>query len=254
VREWVLAALLTDAVVLWVDVDRAGTGPLILTRLFAASYALWTLLIMVAALGPVLRSTAETTARAVAADAELAARQESTKAISRDRQRRRQHLERETLPLLRDIAEGILDPRADEVRRACTTQATLVRRRLSTSMRPGRLDRLDRLEAVVEAAEARGVAIQVQLAGDLTDAPTAIRTEIIDTVDEALDAVPDDGPALLTVLCTDTGGSVYVSFPADHLTGTSSQDPAGDPGDTDTRLTEVRTEVEDGQACLEVRW
>ncbi len=246
-REWVPAALLTDAVVLWVGVGRAGTDPVVLTRLFAASYAIWTLLIMVAALGPVLRSTAETTANAVAAEAALAARQESAKAINRDRQRRRQHLEKETLPLLQDIADGTADPRTDAVRRACATQATLVRRRLSTSMRPGHLGRL---EAVVEAAEARGVAVQVQLAGDLTHAPTAVRAEVIDTVDEALDGVPD-GPALLTVLCSDTGGSgsVYVSFPADHMGSVPAQDPGGV-----TRLTEVRTEVEGGQACLEVRW
>jgi hypothetical protein len=246
VREWVPAALLTNAVVLSVGVGRAGTDPVVLIQLFAASYGVWTILIQVATMGPVLRSTAETTTRAAEAEAELAARREAAGAVSRDRQRRHQHLDKEILPLLRGIAEGTADPRTDVVRQACATQAALLRRRLGTSLRPGRLGRL---EAVVEAAEACGVAVEVQLAGDLTDAPTAVRAEIIDTVDEALDAAPG-GPALLTVLSSDTGGSVYVSFPAAGMTGAPFVPVPGGG----TRLTEVRADVTDGHACLEVHW
>jgi hypothetical protein len=246
VREWVPAALLTNAVVLSVGVGRAGTDPVVLTQLFAASYGAWTMLIQVAAMGPVLRSTAETTTRAAEAEADLAARREAAGAVSRDRQRRHRHLGTEILPLLQGMAEGSADPRTDVMRRACGTQATLLRRRLGTSLRPGHLGRL---EAVVEAAEARGVAVEVQLAGDLTDAPTAVRAEIIDAVDEALDAAPG-GPALLTVLSSDTGGSVYVSFPAMGMTGAPF---FGVPGGG-TRLTEVRADVTDGHACLEVHW
>jgi hypothetical protein len=247
-REWVPAAVLTDAVVLWLGVARAGTEPLALTRLIAASAAVWSLLIVVAAVGPVLRSTAETTARAALAETEVAARRDSARAISRDRRRRRRFLERETVPLLREIAAGNADPRADEVRRACAALAAAVRRRLAASEQPGRLGRLGELEAVVEAAEARGVALDVQVAGDLTRAPAPVRTEITAALDEMVDAVPA-GRALLTVFCSAAGGSIYMSFPAvPRIASPGRRTPLR------TRLTAVHTEVEDGYACLEVHW
>lgn len=245
-REWVVGAVFTDGVVLAVAVTRAGTEPVALTRLFAGSYGLWTLLIMVAAMGPVLLSTAAATTQAAAAEAEHLSHQESARAVHRDRRRRHQHLEAETLPLLRGIASGTLDPRAAIVRRACVVQATLLRRRLATSAQPGYLDRL---ETAIEAAEARGVSVHAQLAGDLIDVPVAVRTEIVDAVGEALDAVPD-GPALLTVWCTAGGGSAYVSFPANQAT-----DPLTRRATLNrTGLTTAHFQIDDGQACLEVQW
>jgi hypothetical protein len=246
-REWAPAALLADAVVVGVGVSRAGTDPVALSRLFAASYVLWTILLIVAALGPALRSTAEATAGAAEAEAALAARREAARAVGRDRRRRHRHLQAEILPLLRGIADGAADPRTDAVRRACAAQAAQLRRRLSTSARPGLLDRL---EAAVEAAEARGIAIQVQLAGDLAHAPAAVRTEVVDAVGEALRTVPS-GPALLTVWCSEAGGSAYVTFPAGGGPGAPARSTVTGSG---TGLTQVHSEVEDGRACLEVRW
>jgi hypothetical protein len=202
---------------------------------------------MVAALGPVLRSTADTTTGAAAAEAALAARRESPSAVRRDRQRRHRHLQTETLPLLQGIADETLDPRTDTVRRMCATQATLIRRRLSTATQPGHLGTL---EAVVEAAEARGVAIEVQIAGDLTHAPAAARNEVIDTVSDALGAVRS-GPALLTILCSDIGGSAYLSFPANRRSRTP---PRSTVTPSSTGQTETRAEIDDARVCLEVRW
>jgi signal transduction histidine kinase len=244
-REWVPAAVLTDAVVLWIGVARAGTEPLALSRLLAASVALWSLLVMVASVGPALRSTAEATARAVAAETALAARRDSATAISRDRRRRQRFLQQETMPLLHAIATGHVDPRAPEVRDACAAQATAVRRRLATSEQPGRLGEL---EDLVEAAETRGVAVEVQIAGDIARTPAPVRIEITAVLDEMLNAAPA-GPALLTLLCSASGGSMYISFPA--VQPMVAPRPATR---IRTWLTTVHSEVEDGHACLEAHW
>jgi hypothetical protein len=276
VRDWLPAALGVNAVVLAVAVPRAGTAPLELTRLIAGSHATWSLLIMITGVILALRSTASTTALAAAADVELDARRRSAVAVARDRRRRARRLADSVLPLLTSIADGTTDPRTPRARAACTAQATALRRILTTA---GPSNRLAELEAAVEAAFDRGVHVEVQVDGDLSHVPAEVRGEVYRAVDQTLLSVPG-GTAVLTVLTSGAGCTVYLSFPAPAAPAIPPARLA--PGLTDLAgptdltgltgltglpdltgliglpglmgLTELHRDVVDGQAYLEVNW
>nr|MDT0665099.1 hypothetical protein [Micromonospora sp. DSM 115978] len=211
------------------------------------------------------------TVRAATAAAALDARRRSASTVARDRRRRAQRLADGVLPLLAAIADGTTDPGTPQTRAACTAQAATLRRILTTT---GTSNKLAELETAVEAAEDRGLRVEVQVGGDLSVVPLDVRDEVFRAVDRTLLAVPA-GTALLTVLTTDVGGSVYLTFPAqasahhvpalqdEALQDEALQDvalhdgpasPASPQAGGPRGRTSTRTDVSDGQAYLEVSW
>jgi hypothetical protein len=271
-REWLPACLAAGALMLALPIAAAGADPLVLTRAGTYTYIMFTGTVILAVLGLVWSGGAEAVARAAEADARLGARQEAAAAIRRDRARGLRQIERTLLPLLRSIAAGELDPRDPQVRQRCAHQAAVLRRRLGDGETPGSLGTI---EQALEAAEDRGVDVEVQVAGDFRHTPAGLREEIAGWVRAALDGLRS-GRATLTALCSEGSGSMVLSFPAAtaadaraERTGGASAPPtrpvaavaavpngggstgAGSPLGPGL---DVRTDVADGRAFLEMSW
>ncbi|WP_322755799.1 ATP-binding protein [Frankia sp. Cas3] len=247
-REWLVAVAAATVLLVSIVLLGGDTGPIALSRLTAAVYGLWSLQALITAFGPALRSTAEATAQAMQDEAELAGRTEAAARILADRDRGLRDIDSDTLPLLRAIAGGQLDPRDPAVRERCTRRASVLRRTLAATAGPP--GSLGVLEPVVEAAESRGIDVEVQLAGDLRRCPGVLQEGIVVVIGQALRSVPA-GPVLLTVLSSPESGSVFVSFP---VAAGTFVDPVRLPQSWPGPVLEVSADVADGRACLELRW
>jgi signal transduction histidine kinase len=208
-RQWGAAIAVVIAAELAVAVPRLSGTPLALGRLLYLLYGIAALQLLVTVAGPVLRATAETTTRAAALDAELGARQAAAAAVRRDQARRLARLDRDVLPLLRAVADGSADPRTERVRQLCDRRGRALRRMLHGS--GGRGGTLGELEMAIDAAEALGALVVVQIAGDLADMPGQVRDEIVDLVGEQLRVTP---PGRVTVTLWCDRGEGYLSCPA----------------------------------------
>jgi hypothetical protein len=92
-----------------------------------------------------------------------------------------------TLPLLADLADGVLDPRSDDTRRRCALAATQLRRLFAENDDvPDPL--VHEVTACVHVAERRGVAVSLAVSGAPVAVPTDVRRELTGPVAEALSA------------------------------------------------------------------
>ncbi|WP_462187087.1 sensor histidine kinase [Frankia sp. CcWB2] len=244
--EWVGALLVAIAMMIVAVFLRGTTEPLVLARLGVLIYGACGVQIVTAMLGPLLRGTAETTARALAAEAEVAAQVDAFTMIRWERAQWLHTVGWEVLPLLDGVAGGWLDPREAAVRSRCAIRAAAVRRMITGG---GPSSALADLDAVVADAEAAGMTVQIQLSGDLRLAPAPVRAMVADQVREVLAAVPG-GRAIMTVLWTPAGGSVFVSLPWPQglpppQLGCGGEDPGG---------IEVSVELDDRCLSLELTW
>ncbi|OHV73033.1 hypothetical protein [Pseudofrankia sp. BMG5.36] len=210
-RQWAAAVAVMVVVTLAVDLPRIGTAPLELVRLVGTLYGISTIQLLVTTAGPVLRATAEATTRAAHLDAELGAHQDAAAVVRRDRARRLARLNRDVLPLLRAVADGSADPRDEQVRRLCANRARALRRMLSGS--GGRAGPLAELETAIDAAEARGATVTLQVDGEFADIPREVRDELVDLLSETLRVAPS-GRVTVTLLCAGSTGEGYISYPA----------------------------------------
>lgn len=92
-----------------------------------------------------------------------------------------------TLPLLAGLADGVLDPRAEETRRRCALAATQLRRLFAENDDvPDPL--VHEVTACVHVAERRGVSVSLAVSGAPVPVPTDVRRELTGPVAEALSA------------------------------------------------------------------
>ncbi|WP_007513646.1 ATP-binding protein [Pseudofrankia saprophytica] len=210
-RQWVAAVTVVLAVALAVSLPRIGTAPLELIRMLGTLYGISTVQLLVTTAGPVLRATADATTRAAHLEAELGAHQEAAAVVRRDRARRLARLNGDVLPLLRAVADGSADPRDEQVRRLCANRARALRRMLSGS--GGRAGPLAELETAIDAAEARGATVNLQVAGEFADIPYEVRDELVDLLSETLRVAPP-GRVTVTLMCDGRTGDGYISYPA----------------------------------------
>jgi|GEM_PF-671749 len=210
-RQWAAAVVVVIAVTLAVSVPRIGSAPLDLVRMLGILYGITTIQLLATVAGPVLRATAQTTTEAARGEAELGANQEAAAVVRRDRARRLARLDHDVLPLLRAVADGSADPRDDRIRRLCASRARALRRMLSGS--GGHAGPLAELETAIDAAEARGAMITLQIDGDLAEIPGDVREALVDLLSETLRVTPP-GRVMMTLLCAGSTGEGYVSYPA----------------------------------------
>ncbi|MBL7497667.1 ATP-binding protein [Frankia nepalensis] len=274
---WATAVAVVSGTALAVSLPRVGSSPLELVRLLGTLYGFSTLQLLVTVAGPVLMATAETTTRAAALDAELGAAQEAAAAVRRDRARRLARLDRDVLPLLRAVVDGSADPRDEDIRRLCASRARALRRMLVGS--GGRAGPLAELETAIDAAEARGATVVLQVAGDLAAVPREVREQIVDLVSETLLATPP-GRVMVTLLCDGAAGEGYLSYPlaAPEAAATGLDWPAApvgagldwssvpepepglaetgdaDPAGPEPAALTVRAEQDEDNAVVELRW
>ncbi|WP_447009783.1 hypothetical protein [Saccharothrix hoggarensis] len=92
-----------------------------------------------------------------------------------------------TLPLLADLADGVLDPRADETRLRCALAATQLRRLFAENDDvPDPL--VHEVTACVDVAERRGVVVSLAVSGAPVPVPTDVRRELTGPLAVALSA------------------------------------------------------------------
>ncbi|MCM3926508.1 ATP-binding protein, partial [Frankia sp. AiPs1] len=175
--------------------------------------------------------------------------------IRADRARALGMIEREVLPLLAAVRDGLLDPRDPAVRERCRRFAAMIRRTLVASHAAA----LGDLAAALFDAESRGVRIDAQVAGDLRVAPAPVRARLEALLPQVLRAIPAPR-ALLTLICDASGGSLTLTvagtaIPSDWaraITGPGA--PADAPRPAATPPVAVSVDGDDGQLCLQVSW
>ncbi|WP_157474219.1 sensor histidine kinase [Parafrankia sp. EUN1f] len=258
---WALAIIATVAVLGVLVLAGSDTGPLALAQLLAATNSQIALQIMVAMGGPVLRRTADQVARALEEETARAALEQSARAVRADRERGLATIEQEVLPLLEAVADGLLDPRDPAVRDRCGQRAAAIRRALVT----GAGQTLGELGPAVVEARARGLGVEVRLAGEPGRIPAPVRARLAEILPGLLGAAPATGAqqVVLTLICDDTGGRLFLTYPATGPAGTAASQPSPLPPPPLTAsplppeeedLLSWHRDVDDSQVCLEITW
>ncbi len=207
---WVSGALLVFAAHAVFVIRVLGVSPLSLARLSAAAYVVAMPLALFSVMRPALLSHAGIAARRAALASRAAAERAAAAAVQADRRERLALLETEALPLLRDIADGKLDPADSQVRERCARHAATLRHALTDRTRSGG-GLLAELEPALGAAEARGLLVQVQVVGDPGNPAREVADAALAAVDGVMSALPPH-PVTLTVLEADEEVELYVTF------------------------------------------
>lgn len=180
-----------------------------------------------------LRAAASSAARAAEAEEAVRAAEVIAARVHEDRRRRSEQLDAEVRPLLVGLADGRLDPAADQTRRESAIAAA----------RMGRLfaegddvdDRLlHELKACVDVAERRGVLVDLATQGSWPGLPLDVRRGLTEAPVRVLSTARNW--ARVTVLGTDSGVSVSV---------VADGDAAGIPAEADGAVTITTVEDED---------
>ncbi len=244
--EWVSGGLAVFAAHFAFSRHGLGTVALGLTRLTASVYALAAILIIFAAIRPTVRAQAGIAVRRAALASQMAAERAAAAAIGEDRRERLALLETEALPLLRGIADGMLDPADHGTRERCARHAATLRRSLTGRTR----GILPALEPALRAATARGLLVDVQVVGDPGVPVPEVAAATVAAVEGVLGALPPQ-PVTLTLLATGDDVELYVIFstPPQAALGVP---PAGRavPACWRAAVTVDAT----GTGCLEVCW
>ena len=119
-------------------------------------------------------------------------------------------LEADALPLLRGIADGMLDPADSEVRERCARHAAALRRALADRAQHAE-GLLAELEPALRAARARGLPVEVQVVGDPGVPCREVAGATLAAVDGIMSALPPH-PVTLTVLASGDDVELYVAF------------------------------------------
>ena len=248
---WVPGSALVMAVHAVFILRLLGVSPLGLARLAGSVYAMVLILAIFAALRPALRTHTEMAARRSELGSSSAAERAKAAAIHKDRRERLALLEMEALPLLRGIAEGVLDPADPAVRRRCAQHAGTLRQALADrSHQAGGL--LARLEPVLSAARARDVPVELQLIGDPGDPIEDVAQATVAAVDTVLRTLPPQ-PVMLTVLRSGDEAELYLTFERAPQDRQEAVGPAHAVPAVAAWRASVETE-EGGQGSLEVHW
>ncbi|MCM3884334.1 ATP-binding protein [Frankia sp. R82] len=247
-REWTAALAGAVVLVTGLVLARDGGNPLVVARLGSIIYGCCAVQIITAMLGPLLRRTGLDTAHILAAEAEVAANADSSAMIRRERLAWLGTVERDVLPLLADVADGRRDPATAGVRSASAARAAGIRRMLTGG---GPSSALADLDPVLADAESAGISVEIQRSGDLRTAPGPVRAALADRVGEVL-ATAGSGRAIVTVMWSPAGGSVYVTMPwpdelalPDAVLGTAATAPIPTSDDAPLRAADTSARAAD---------
>jgi hypothetical protein len=207
---WMPGAALVFAAHAFFVVDVLGTSPLGLARVAAGGYAMFVVPAIFAALKPGLRTHSEIAVRRAELASRSAAERAAVAAIHADRQGRLARLELEALPLLRGIADGVLDAADPAVRRTCAEHAATLRRALvhRTQQADGVLAGLG---PALSAARARDMPVEIQVVGDPGQPGRDAAQATLAAVHGVIRALPPQ-PIILTVLSAGDETELYLTF------------------------------------------
>ncbi len=250
-RVWIPGALLVFVVHGALLLQDDGLNPTSLSQLMASGYIMAAILIAFAASRPTLATHASMAARRASLASRTAAERAAAAAIQHERRSRLAVLEGQALPLLRGIADGMLDPATDDVREQCARHAAVLRHSLA-SPAAETSELVAALEPALRAAHERGLLVTVQLIGDPGTTHPYIAHAVLTAVEAALSALPPH-QVILTVLASGNDAELYLTFglpprnPPD-LTRIGLDLPAAVRWHAATVMTET------GGGCLEVSW
>jgi hypothetical protein len=254
---WVPSGLAVFAVHAVLLIRAEGASPLSLAQLEAAGYVLVIALSAFAVLRPTLAMHASIVARRASLASRSAAERAAAAAIQQDRRNRLALLEMEALPLLRGIADGTLDPGADEVRQECARHAAVLRHSLADlALSPDAA--VAWLEPALQAASARGLLVNVQVIGDPGDPPPEVAHAVLAALDAVMRVLPPH-QVMLTVLAPGDDVELYLTFSTFSTFGEPSRaapDVARFGADVPAAACwHVAAYVEEtGAGCLEIGW
>ena len=250
-RVWAPAALMVFAVHAALLIRIAGLNPLSLSQLEAAGYILVVMLGSFAVLRPTLAMHISIAARRASLASSSVAERAAAAAVQEDRRSRLALLEMEALPLLRGIAEGTLDPAADEVRERCARHAAVLRHSLTDRV-PDDGGLLARLEPALRVAGARGLLVTVQAIGDPGVPSPGVARAVLAAVDAALGELPPH-QVMLTVLGSGDDGELYLTF-SEPLRVTPDVASFGRDLPAAAHWHAALTIEQNGTGCLEINW
>jgi hypothetical protein len=248
---WIPGALIVYAVYAVLLISTAGMNPVYLSELEAAGYILVVVLSAFSVLRPTIATHTSISARRSLLASKSAAEREAAAAVQADRRSRLALLEIEALPLLRDIADGTLDPATSEVRERCARHAAALRHSL-TDRAPSAEGLMAGLELAVRAAGARGLLVDIRIIGDPGVTAPEITRAAVTTVDAVLSALPPH-QVTLTVIAPGEEVELYVTFGEPLLTIPGLARPgAGLPAASGWRACLITEDTSTG--CLEIGW
>lgn len=161
--------------------------------------------------------------------------------VHADRERRYAALRSSTVPLLRGMVDGTIDPAGTATRRRCAIEAARMRRLFAEIVdRPDLL--AGELAALVDVAERRGTEVGLSVQGSWPEPPEGIRQVVLEEVAAVLLVAVSS--ARVTVSATDRGVSVSVV----------SDGPVAETGHRERSGVTVRTVSAVKQVWLEARW
>jgi hypothetical protein len=207
---WLPGALVVFAVHAALLIRALGANPLTLSQLEVVGYILANVLIAFAALRPTVAVYTSMITRRASLASRSRAERAAAAAVMEDRRSRLALLELDALPLLRGIADGTVDPSADEVREQCARHAAALRHSLSDrAPRGGGL--VAGLEPALRAARTRGLLVHVQVLGEPGIPELQVAHAVLAAVDAVISALPPQ-QVVLTVLASGDGVELYMTF------------------------------------------
>ncbi|WP_208883715.1 hypothetical protein [Streptomyces armeniacus] len=129
-----------------------------------------------------------------------------------------------TIPLLRAIADGELDPSDPDAQRRCAVESARLRRlQAENDDVPDPL--AHELEAGLGVADRRGVTAQLEITGDPVEVPKVVRRELVDPVLAVLSATRDSARVTLlrtpeqvrVSIVSDAAGAPPIDSCAEHV-------------------------------------
>lgn len=212
-RVWIPATLAVFAAHCVLLIRTQGLDRLSLSELQVAGFIVVAILITFAAFRPTLAVHASIAARQSSLASRSAAEGAAADAIGRERRSRLALLEKEALPLLRAIADGVVDPTAAGVRDSCARHAAALRHSLNGQPTGGG-ELAVVLEPALRAARERGLLVDIQLVGDPGNPPSRLARALLATVQAVLGVLP---PHQVTLTILGPGGNdveLYLTFEA----------------------------------------
>jgi hypothetical protein len=207
---WLAGALAVFAVHATLLIRALGANPLTLSQLEVCGYILANALIAFAALRPTLAVHTSMITRRASLASRSRAERAAAAAVLEDRRSRLALLEMNALPLLRGIADGSVDPTADEVRERCARHAAALRQSLADRAQHG-AGLVAGLEPALQAARTRGLLVHVQELGEPGAPVPQVGHAVLAAVDAVISALPPQ-QVVLTVLASGDRVELYMTF------------------------------------------
>lgn len=240
---WMVAFLFAHVAAISVPMVVGGASPVDLSDMAVTLVSVCGFQLGVALGARLLRTIADVAVETSRAEERLRIGEEEAAAAARNHERRYADLRRTTIPLLAGLADGVLDPRTETVRRRCAVEAARMRRLLGEDEAGGATDRLaHELGAIIDIAERHGASVHLSVRGTPGDLPEHVCGALLAPISEVL--VTARSPARVTVLHAPDQVRVSVRCAAPDL-------PITPPERGEVSVVES---VSDGQVWLETSW